>query len=95
MSKNTVEAFLHDISYKEGLMERFKADPRVSFADYPLSNAERDQLANWDVKAMADAGVSPMIMILSFMSYHGPTGASEYLTRLGLSPAAAALADAN
>jgi len=84
MSHFTVEAFLHDLAYKDGFKERFSTAPDEVMADYPLSDQERTDIKEWNVKAIHESGVSPMLLLLSYASVNGMENRITYLRKMGM-----------
>jgi len=84
MSHFTVEAFLHDLAYKHGFLDRFKAAPDEVMDNYPLSDQERIDIKEWNVKAIHESGVSPMLLLLSYASVNGMENRITYLRKMGM-----------
>jgi len=84
MSHFTVEAFLHDLAYKAGISDRFKEAPDLTMDDYPLSEEERTNIKEWNVKTIFESGVSPMLLLLSFASVNGMENRITYLRKMGM-----------
>ena len=52
MSSHTIEAFLYDLAYKAGHMQRFEAEPERLFDEYFMSAEDRADIRHWNVRAM-------------------------------------------
>jgi len=79
-----MEAFLHDLAYKPGYKERFKEEPDALMDEYPLSEAERLDIKEWNVKTIFESGVSPMLLLLSYASVNGMENRITYLRKMGM-----------
>jgi len=84
MSHFTVEAFLHDLAYKHGYKERFLESPDEVLDEYPLSDVERTDIKEWNVKTIHQSGVSPMLLLLSYASVNGMENRITYLRKMGM-----------
>jgi len=84
MSHFTMEAFLHDLAYKHGTLDRFKASPDELMDEYPLSEKERSDIKEWNVKSIFESGVSPMLLLLSYASVNGMENRITYLRKMGM-----------
>lgn len=89
MSSYTIEAFLYDLANKHGALDRFKTEPDSLLNDYFLAPAEREQLKNWEVRAMHEQGVSPMLLLLAYQLVFGIERRNEYLVKMGMKESAA------
>lgn len=71
MSLNTVETFLHRLGNDRAVLAAFGNDPEEVLSEYPLSAAEREYILTWDLRAIIDMGVSPMVLMFAYTSAHG------------------------
>ncbi|MDD3798188.1 MAG: hypothetical protein PHE36_03310 [Novosphingobium sp.] len=84
MSSYTVESVLFSLQSDPGFMERFKSDPEAAIRDYPLTEKERRDILNWNVRAMSEAGVSDMLLMVSFSAIHGQQAMPDYMRRMNM-----------
>ena len=86
MSSFTIEAFLYDLAYKAGHMDRFSTEPERLFDDYFMAAEDRTDILGWNVRAMHERGVSPMLLLLSYTAVFGIEKRGEYLVKMGMAP---------
>ena len=87
MSRYQVDKLLRDLRRDRALAARFRAEIDSVLDDYTLDAAERELLKRWDVRALYDRGVNPLLLLLG----HGPaTGQSmrDYAVAMNPKPAA-------
>jgi hypothetical protein len=65
MSRYQVDKFLRDLRRDERLATAFRDDIETAFAGYQLDTDERELLKRWDVRAMYDRGVNPLLLLLA------------------------------
>lgn len=82
MSSYTVEGIMFGLQSDPGFLERFKEDPVKAIESYPLSAQERQDVLDWNVRAMSDSGVSNMLLMVAFTAIYGQEGIPEYLRRM-------------
>ncbi|WP_330212001.1 hypothetical protein [Pseudomonas sp. Z18(2022)] len=92
MSSFTIEAFLYDLAYKAGHMQRFKTEAQSLFDEYFMSQQDRSDILNWEVRAMHERGVSPMLLLLCYTAVYGIEKRDEYLVKMGMTEEPAVLA---
>lgn len=83
MSVNTIERILWQVHTNPIEAERFGADPTAYIKDFPLDPEERTWLTTFDAGAMAEAGVSSMVLMMAFQVLRGPQHMGEYMQSLG------------
>ncbi|WP_374526998.1 hypothetical protein [Novosphingobium sp.] len=86
MSSYTIESILFSLQSDPDFMARFKADPEASIRDYPLRDDERQAILDWDVRAMSDAGVSAMLLMVAFTALNGQQAMPDYMRRMNMPP---------
>ncbi|WP_185642782.1 hypothetical protein [Burkholderia sp. Bp9140] len=77
MSVNTIESFLYKLSNDPEIKKAFEVDPDLVLREFPFSDAERCQILLWDLHALIDAGVSPMLLMFGYVSANGGLKARE------------------
>lgn len=82
MSSYTVEGIMFSLQSNPGFLARFKADPIAVLSEYPLSEEERQNILNWNVRALSDSGVSDMLLMVAFIEINGPQGMPDYMRQL-------------
>jgi hypothetical protein len=68
MSRYQVDKLLRDLRRDQDLAARFRADVEAVLDSYKLDAEERDLLRRWEVRALYDRGVNPLLLLLA----HGP-----------------------
>jgi hypothetical protein len=64
------------------LAQRFQADPEGVLAEYDLSEAERAAVRSGDVRAVYEAGVSPLLVRMGARALFGPMSSEDYRAAL-------------
>ena len=83
MSSCTVESLLFKLCNDRELKASFCASPEAVMDGFPLSPQERAAFLAWDVRSLADAGASPMLLMFGFTAVHGmEQGRPEYIRRM-------------
>jgi hypothetical protein len=82
-----VERVLFDLHSDPGITQRFRDDPESVLAGYRLSDAERGNIRDWNVRALSEVGVSDMLLMMAFTALKGQQGIPDYLQRMNM-PAA-------
>ena len=83
MSINSIERILWQVHTNPLEAERFRADPAAYIEDFNLDPEERTWLTAFDAGAMAEAGVSSMVLMMAFQVLRGPQHMGEYMQSLG------------
>ncbi len=95
MGVSAIERVLWELGDKPAKIDEFRADPESYLAGRDLSAQERQMLAEMDVKALVDHGVSSMLTMMAWPLIHGVDELPfDYLTQInggslpsmGLSP---------
>jgi hypothetical protein len=68
MSRYQVDKLLHDLRRDADLAARFRSEADIVLDRYKLDTEERDLLKRWQVRALYDRGVNPLLLLLA----HGP-----------------------
>lgn len=71
MSRNVVEKLMHQLCTDRTVKQRFKEDPEGLLARYALTEEERLMVLGFDVAALQQHGVNPMLT-LGFWSENAP-----------------------
>lgn len=72
MSRNVLERVLHQLSVDRAAKQRFRDDAEGFLRRFALSDAERQMVLNFDVLALQNAGVNPMLT-MGFWQELSPT----------------------
>jgi hypothetical protein len=83
VSINTIERILWQVHTNPAEAERFRADPAAYIQDFPLDPQEHSWLTTFNAGAMAEAGVSSMVLMMAFQVLRGPQHMGEYMQSLG------------
>jgi Aromatic-ring-opening dioxygenase LigAB, LigA subunit len=65
MSRYQVDKLLRDLRRDRGLAERFRTDIDGVLGSYMLDDEERGLLKRWEVRALYDRGVNPLLLLLA------------------------------
>jgi aromatic-ring opening dioxygenase LigAB LigA subunit len=68
MSRYQVDKLLRDLRRDEQLAARFRTNTETVLDSYKLDADERDLLKRWEIRALYDRGVNPLLLLLA----HGP-----------------------
>ena len=68
MSRYQVDKLLRDLRRDQELAARFRTDIDSVMDGYQLASDERDLLKRWEIRALFDRGVNPLLLLLA----HGP-----------------------
>ena len=82
MSIYTLERVLWDLHAQPEVAGNFRRDAEAVLNAYPLTDDERAMMQSLDVRAMADRGVSQMLLFISWLALNGPAGGAEYMQRM-------------
>lgn len=83
MSIYTLERVLWDLHAHPEKVQQFHSDVERFLAGYPLTGGERALLETLNVRAMADLGVSQMLLFCSWQAVQGgPPSVPEYMRRM-------------
>jgi protocatechuate 4,5-dioxygenase alpha chain len=91
MSTNALEAFLYKLANDGAMREQFQESPHKVLARFPLTEAEREDVLTWNVRALVDRGCSALVTMWGFASLHGGDRCvPEYIRRMKSAAEAAA-----
>lgn len=82
MSANVLEKVLWDLSVDRDSKNRFREDPDEFLGRYHLTDAERRMVREFDVRGLADAGVSTMLTMGYWMQLESSHDMGRYLARM-------------
>ncbi|MGQ7908811.1 hypothetical protein [Burkholderia sp. BC1] len=83
MSIYTMERVLWDLHTDPAKVKRFHSDAGEFLSAYLLAEEERALLESLDVRAIADKGVSQMLLFCSWQAIQGgPPSIPEYMRRM-------------
>ena len=68
MSRYQVDKLLRDLRREPDLAVRFRDDIDTVLNRYQIDAVERDLLKRWEIRALYDRGVNPLLLLLA----HGP-----------------------
>lgn len=86
MTINTMERVLWDLHNDASLATKFHENSEEVLNAYNLADDERSLVKEMDVRAMADQGVSQMLMFMAWQALKGPQLVPEYMRRLNTPP---------
>lgn len=84
MGLNSIERVLWEVTDRpEQKVPAFLQDIDTLLEPYQLSDQDREMIKAKDVRAMSDMGVSPMLLMLFWMTVSGgPPSLGEYMQRM-------------
>jgi hypothetical protein len=82
MSSDTVEGILFSLRSSAEFAERYRAKPGDALEGYPLTDRERRDLIDWNVRAMSESGVSEMLLMVAYTAIFGQDAIPEYIRRM-------------
>ena len=77
-----LETAMHSIGRDGTLRSAFREDPLQAMAGMPLSHDEKAVLARFDLQAMLDGGVNPLLIQGFWVSIHGAASLGEFVQRM-------------
>ena len=83
MSRNTLERALHQLCVDRAAKQRFREDPAAFLDRFVLDDGERAMVLGFDVKAVQDHGVNPMLTMGFWQELAPDRSMTTYMTRLG------------
>jgi len=86
MSVNIMEKVLWDLSVDRESKRRFQDDPEKFLSRYRLTELERRMIREFDVRGLADEGVSTMLTMGYWMETEGSRNIDDYLKRMQSPP---------
>jgi hypothetical protein len=82
MSVHTVERVLWEICCLPDRTAGFRTDPAGHLESYPVTDDERGMIQRFDVRGLADHGVSQMLLMMTWNVTVGPDKIGDYLARM-------------
>ena len=82
MSNFAIEKLLWQACSNPADAGAFRAEPAVYLNDFRIDDEERALLLDWDVAGLADRGVNPMLLMMSFNAVAGTGDMMEYVTKI-------------
>lgn len=82
MSRNVLERVLHQLSVDRAAKGRFREDAPGFLSRFALSDAERQMVLDFDVLALQNAGVNPMLTMGFWQELSPNRDMRAYMARL-------------
>lgn len=82
MTVNAIEKALWTACSNPAEAERFGRDPDSFLRDFRMDDEERSRVTSWDVRELADRGVSPMLLMMAFGAVRGVQNMGEYVQKI-------------
>ncbi len=82
MSINAIEKALWQVSMDPVQAGRLREDPESYLQEFRLDEQERALMTNWDIRAIVDRGVHPMVLMMAFAAINGPDMAASYIQKV-------------
>lgn len=83
MSRNVMERILWSLSVDRFSKEKFREDPRKFLERFPVDEKEARMILEFDVKAMQEMGVNPMLTLGYWIEMSPDHRVSSYNRKLG------------
>lgn len=74
MSVHAVERVFWEFGNQPERVSRFNADPEGYLSDYNLTEEEKKNIEDINLKALADSGVSTLLTVMVWPMLKGPEG---------------------
>ena len=82
MSINAIEKALWKSTANPADAQRLREDARSYLEDYRLDDLERSLMASWDIRALVERGVHPMVLMMAFAAVNGPAASATYVEKV-------------
>jgi hypothetical protein len=82
MSRHVLERVLHQLSVDRAAKQRFRDDAQAFLRRFSLSDAERAMVLDFDVVALQQAGVNPMLTMGFWQELSPGRDMRAYMARL-------------
>lgn len=82
MSRNLIERVLHQLTMDRSAKQRFRSDASDYLARYPLTDAERRMLLDFDVAGLQALGVNPMLTMAYWQELSRSRDMRQYMAAL-------------
>lgn len=82
MSTNAVEKMLWQVSNNPAEADRLRADAQGYMKDFKLDADERALVDSWNVSALAERDVNPLLLMMAFTAVNGIQKMGEYVQRI-------------
>jgi hypothetical protein len=68
MSQYQISRLLRDIARDAGVARRCRSELDSVLKNYDLDNREKDAVKNWNIRALYDMGINPLLLLTSSMA---------------------------
>ena len=82
MSNFAIEKLLWQACSNPADAGAFRSEPESYLGNFRIDDNERKLLLDWDVAGLADRGVNPMLLMMSFNAVAGGGDMMEYITKI-------------
>ncbi len=82
MSVFAIEKALWQASRDPEDAQRLLADAHAYLGEFSIDEEERWLVADWDLRALVDRGVNPMVLMMAYAAVNGPAASPGYPKRL-------------
>lgn len=82
MSNFAIEKLLWQACSDPASAGAFRAGPESYLAGFRIDDEEHRLLCDWDVAGLADRGVNPMLLMMSFNAVAGTGDMMEYINKI-------------
>jgi hypothetical protein len=82
MSINAIEKALWQASMDPVDAQRLREDAPSYLRDFRLDERESSLLACWDIRAIVELGVHPMVLMMAFAAVNGPAASAVYVEKV-------------
>ncbi|MFC7050166.1 hypothetical protein [Emcibacter nanhaiensis] len=78
MSINAIEKLLWQVSVNPAEAQALREDAASCLSRYRLDEKERSLVSGWQLRAMLDSGVHPMVLLMAYAAVNGPEAGMKY-----------------
>ncbi|WP_321390632.1 hypothetical protein [Emcibacter sp.] len=82
MSINAIEKALWQASINPALAQALREDADSYLSQYNIDDKERALVAGWQLRAMLDNGVHPMVLLMAYAAVNGPEAGMKYVEEI-------------
>ena len=82
MSVYGIENALWQASTNPKKAGRLRDDAEAYLEDFRIEERDRSMVLSWDVRALVDLGVNPMVVMMANAAVHGPEASMSYVQKV-------------
>lgn len=89
MSIYGMEDALWQATMNPSKSQRLREDADAYLQEFRIDERERALIGSWDVRALVELGVNPMVLMMANAAVHGPAGSAAYIEKVNTPKTAA------